>query len=122
MKGSYGESSNGNFKVVDSISVPHPYCITPKHVEVASRDFGGMLGEDAILAAERKGVRCGTKTHEGNCKLAYYEHEQALLIGCNKELKDEKGEVNPELHRYLLSIKEECEKNGYVGFAFKKGM
>ena len=28
---------------------------------------------------------------------------------------------NPELQAYLVSIKEECEKNGYAGFTFVKG-
>lgn len=54
-------------------------------------------------------------------KLSYDAHEQALLVGCLKELKNDEGNADPELHEYLLNIKIECEKNGYVGFAFKKG-
>ena len=117
MKGQYGQSEHGNFKVIDTIGVPHPYCIMPKHVSVAADHHSGILDEAAIIDAESRGAKCGT------CKgkLSYKEHEQALLVGCKLEIKDAAGMVCPELHQYLLTIKDEATKNGYAGFAFKKG-
>lgn len=53
----YGESECGNFKVIDTIGVPHPYCIGPKHVGWASDHWNGMLGKDAILDAEEHGAK-----------------------------------------------------------------
>jgi hypothetical protein len=50
--------------------------------------------------------------------LKYKEHEQALLVECKIDLKDENGEVNPELHAYLKSQVDEATRNGYAGFAF----
>ena len=115
LKAQAGESSQGNFFIKDSIGVPHPYCLTPKHVEVAADHHGGMLGEAAIEHAERLGAKCGI------CKgkLTWKQHEQAVLIGCKAELKDEGGTVNPELHQYLLKLKPLVEGH-YAGFAFLK--
>lgn len=114
VKGTYPESKNGNFAVVDSISTPHPYCITSRHVSIAADQFCGMLGTAAIEAAEKQGARCGMR----GCHLSYKEHEQALLIECRKDMKDESGKVDPELHEYLLSINEEATRNKYAGYAF----
>lgn len=110
----YGKREAGNFFVRETIPVPHPYCIGPIHVEVASKHHGGMLNEAAIKDAERTyGGRCGI------CKgkLKFDEHETALLVACKAELMDEEN-VNPELHAYLLAVKEKCEEDGYAGFAF----
>ena len=98
------------FEVIDTIGVPHPYCITSKHVAYAADHCHGMLNEEAIRKAEKvKGAHCDVK----NCNLSYNEHEQALLVACYKDIQK-----NEELHRYLLKIKDEAEKNGYAGFAF----
>jgi hypothetical protein len=110
-------SKNGNFNTVDSIGTPHPYCITPKHVEIASDHFCGRLGEEAILAAEKKGARCGVK----GCNLSFKEHEKALLISCKKPFQ-ENGKVDGELHEFLLGIKDEATKNGFARFAFKEDL
>lgn len=114
LKGQYLRSEN--FEITDTIGVPHPYCITPKHVGVAADDFGGMLSEEAIRAAEKQGARCGQR----GCLLDYDKHEQALIVSCRAPLKNSDGTVNPELHRFLLDNKNECEKHGYAGFAFVK--
>lgn len=99
------------FRIKDTIGVPHPYCITPKHVGFAADNFGGMLDKDAIIQAEKHGAKCGI------CKgkLSYEEHKQALLV----EVKD-KRELKeiPELKDYLLSIREQAVKDGFKGFAF----
>jgi hypothetical protein len=120
---SYPKSEQGNFEVIDTIGVPHPYCITPKHVAVASDDFCGMLGKETIIEAEKRGATCGIcrkNAKHGGKILSFEEHEQALLVSCKAELKNDKGETNPELHKYLLSIKERATKDGFAGFAFKK--
>ena len=107
------------FKVIDTIGVPHPYCITPKHVEIASDEFMGMLGEPAIKRAEEKGVYCDIckkiERKTGKPCLPYEEHKQALLIEVDdkRELKD-----IPELKEYLLKLKPLAEKGGFAGFAF----
>lgn len=107
----FGESKNGNFKPVLSTSTPHPFMIGARHVAYASDHHGGMLTKEAI---ERSGVPCGMR----GCNLSYSEHKPVLLIGCWDDLKNDKGEVNPELHEYLLSIKELAEKEGVEGFGF----
>ena len=117
----FGESENKNFSVKDSIGVPHPYCITPKHIDVASDEFMGMLGKEAIARAEEKGVVCDickkANIKNGTAILSYEEHQQALLINCKKDIqKDE--EAKKELQEYLLKIKDKATKKGFVGFAF----
>jgi hypothetical protein len=109
----YGKSKKGNFTVVDTIPVPHPYCITPKHVAVASDKHCGILDENAIEDAEREGAKCGICKGE----LAFGEHKKALLVDCKEDIQK-----NKELHEYLLKIKKKAEREGYVGFAFKKAM
>lgn len=111
----YGKSKDGHFKVIDTIGVPHTYMIGTKHITKST----GMYLD--IEEAEKKGAVCITckqlvaKGKQGRI-LSYAEHEQALLIGCVVDIKD-----NEELKKYLLSIKIKCEKDKYAGFAFKKG-
>ena len=113
VKGTYTKSEH--FEITDTIGVPHPYCITPRHVEEAADHHGGMLTEAAIEATERKrGRSCGVR----GCNLDYKEHEQALIVTCRAPLKGADGKVNPELEQMLLANKDECERNGYAGFAF----
>lgn len=113
----YGKSEKGNFFVRETIGVPHSYCVGPLHVTVASKRHGGLLGEAAIQDAERAyGARCCT------CKgqLKFEEHHAGLLVECKEELKSQ-DEVNPELHAYLLSIKDLAIEDDFAGFAFIKG-
>jgi len=109
MKGEYGQSEHGNFKVIDTIGVPHPYCITERHVRIAADKFHGVLSDEAIRAVEKGVAKCGVK----GCNLSYDEHETALLIECRQDIQD-----NDELHQYLLAVKDEAEANHYAGFAF----
>lgn len=111
----YGKSKRGNFFIADTIGVPHPYCITPRHVEEASDYWCGRLGTEAIKAAESKGARCGMS----GCRLTIEEHEQALLVSCKRELKNN-DKVNPELENYLLACKEKAVEDKFAGFAFVK--
>ena len=101
------------FEVVDTIGVPHPFCITHHHVGWAADRFSGRLGKEAIQALEAsKGGRpsCGVP----GCNLTFDQHEQALLVRCG--VKDDEL-----LRAYLLGIKDQCEKDGYAGFAFLDG-
>ena len=123
-KGTY--TATEHFAVIDTIGVPHPYCITEKHVAVASEHFSGRLGEEAIKSAEKGRVcerdgrrvevraRCGVK----GCNLSYEEHKQALLVSCKADIHVG-DEVNPELKGMLEANVDEATANGYAGFAFK---
>lgn len=103
------------FKVIDTIGVPHPYCITPKHVTYAADHFCGMLGKEAIISAERtEKAKCGICRGE----LSYEQHETALLV----EVDEGKEGFKKRLNKYLLKIKAMAEADKYAGFAFiKKG-
>ena len=121
-KGEYGQSKSGNFFIIDTIPVPHPYCITPRHVAVASDQYSGILGDAAIEGAEKQGAKCDicrerNKRH-GDPVLSFKDHKTALLVGCKAELKGNDGKVNEELHEWLLSIKDEATRHDYAGFAF----
>jgi hypothetical protein len=113
----YGKSAKGNFEVSDSIGVPHPYCITPKHLEYNDT---GILDEAAIQRAEMLGAVCDIckKRHNktGEKILSYNEHKQALLVNCYKDLDKNKEEIKS----YLLKIKDKAEAENYAGFAFKQ--
>jgi len=113
LKARYGESEHGNFAVIDTIGVPHPYMIGPKHVEYASDFGGGVLNERTITAAERIGAKCCQR----GCQLKWKDHEHALLVSCKAPMIDN-GKGSPELHAYLLKVKHLCEEDKYVGFAF----
>ncbi len=121
VKGDYGESEHGNFKIKDTIGVPHPFCITPEHVTHASDKHMGRLTSECIeeLEADREKRHlspssCGIK----GCSLRYKEHKQALLVECYADMKDENGHAVKELHEYLLACKDEAIANDYEGFAF----
>jgi len=106
-----GKSEHGNFYVEDSIGVPHPYLITPKHIGHASDNFSGRLGEAAIRSCEEKGVTCGMK----GCNLTHAEHEQAVAIMCTKNPEDDEAYAK-EFQAYLLSMNPKLEESKYVGF------
>ncbi len=105
-------SKDRNYTIIDTIGVPHPYCLTPKHIAYASAYNGGVLTTNAIRESEEHGARCDI------CKgkLPYDKHEQALVVSCKKEIKL----ANDELWEYLLSLKEQVEKDGFAGFVFKQ--
>lgn len=111
----YMVSEQGNFSIIDTIAVPHPYCITPEHVSYASDHCSGMLTAYAIEQAEKQGARCDICKGE----LSYSEHEIALVIECKLELSTQQGK-GTELHNYLLALKDITEQNNFAGFAFKR--
>ena len=122
IKGEYPKSEQGNFEVMDTIGVPHPYCITPKHLKYCDSMY---LNADTIKHAEERGAKCDicrklVSKGKQSAVLSYDEHEQALVVLCHAEMQDSEGKAIPELHQWLLSIKEEATANGYAGFAFKR--
>lgn len=113
----FGESSKHNFKIVDTIPTPHPYTITPKHLQFNDSMY---LGKEQIERMEKMhGGMCGHK-EEGwrQCQLKYSEHKQALVVQCKIPLTKDGKKMIPELHKWLLKIKSEAEKEGFDGFAF----
>ena len=118
---SYPSGPNG-IKVLDTIGIPHPYCITPKHVEVAANRFGGMLGQEAIREAEKRGAMCHICRRSGE-RLTYDQHETAILIGIPGTTQEKLNRTDLNtisgLHEYLLQLKPLVERDRYSGFAFK---
>jgi|ERR1035441_5437898 hypothetical protein len=114
--------SGSSFGLVEvkSVSMPHPYCITPKHVAYAADHCGGMLGTDAIRAAEKTGAACcDICLKSGNGILGIDKHTTSLMllirVPQNKDLNAVVG-----LHDYLFGNKAAFEKMGIEGFAFLK--
>ena len=101
------------FSVVDTLGVPHPYCITPKHINYASEYYGGVLNTNSIRDAEKNGACCDICKQNGNKVLTVDEHETALLVNCKSDDKE-------KLQEYLLLIKSICEKDKFVGFVLRK--
>lgn len=104
------------FQIINTIGIPHPFCITHHHVCYASDNHGGLLGSDAIKTYEAsKGGHpsCGVR----GCNLTYAEHETALLV----EVTDKRNLKDiTELHAYLLECKSVPGADKYAGFAFKQ--
>jgi hypothetical protein len=111
--------SGASFGLVEvkTVSMPHPYCITPRHVAYAADHCGGMLGTDAIRAAERMGACCDICRKSGNGILGIDEHTSPLTLFIrvpqNKDLNTVAG-----LHTYLYSNKAAFVEMGIEGFAF----
>ena len=116
LKARYGKSARGNFYIEDTISTPHPFTITDKHVAFAADHCCGILGEDAVEKAEAHGIHCGAR----GCQLTMREHGKGLVVSCKSELKNAKGEIHKELHAYLLSCADKAEQDKFEGFAFVK--
>ena len=119
----YGRSAKGNFGIIDTISVQHPYCIGSRHVGWASDHFSGMLGEEAIRDAEKHDIHCETcatafRRRDTNKILSYDEHETGLLVECLKKAENKNAE-GKELHSYMkkcIKIKHFKAKK-FAGFA-----
>lgn len=112
----YPKSKNENFFIKDTIAHPHPYCITPKHLEYSEEIYLDIEG------AEKKGAVCdicakNVYNRMQDRILSYKEHEQGLLVGCLVDFQNNE-EAKKELEEYLISLKEKAEKDKYTGFAF----
>jgi hypothetical protein len=107
-------------RIKDTMGVPHPYCITPKHL--ADED-GMYLDGPRIERAEKRGARCDI------CKgkLSFKEHKQGLVVffegfhqpELNKRLSEGFDKVVPGLHAWLLAIKPLMERDQYDGLALE---
>ena len=112
----YGASEHGNFYVIDTIGVPHPYCIGARHVAHVADRFNGLLCDAAIRSAEIAGIHCQMT----GCRLSYDQHEKAALVCCKIDGNDTAGYVCDELYQYLLKVKPLAEQDHYAGFAFMR--
>ena len=109
-----------------TICIPHPYCITPKHVHVAAEYFTGVLSKEAIIRAEQLGAVCGTcrensKRGIDQGVLSYKAHEtmNALQVVLPNDHPKNLKEI-PGLEQWLLSINAKAESWGVQGFVFPK--
>lgn len=107
-----------NLQKIDTVSLPHPYCITPKHIKIASDHFGGILDKAAIIEAEKRGAACDICRTSGTI-LSYDKHESltTLFIEIPKEFQRDLNDC-PGLHGYLFTNKGAMENLGIQGFAF----
>jgi hypothetical protein len=110
-----------SFKVLrlEERVLPHPYCITPKHLQYADSIY---LDGAAIERAESKGAVCDicraeVKNRRQPSILKYSEHEKVLMlfIGVSANQQKDLNKVKG-LHSYLLKIKK--ANLGIGGFAF----
>jgi len=107
------EGSSFSLVKIEKVSIPHPYCITPKHVAIASDQFCGMLGTEAIEAAERQGAHCGMR----GCNLRCDQHESSKTLFIRVPQNCDLNAI-PGLHAYLRSIQAKAAELGIEGFAF----
>lgn len=105
---------------VDKVMVPHPYCITPKHLTGESM----YLNKETIRDAEKKyGAVCDICRHlvkqgKQNVILNFDEHQDSLTLFIEVpkgDLDEVKG-----LKKYLLEIKPVLRDLGIDGVAFKQ--
>lgn len=103
---------------VDKVSMPHPYCITPKHVEWAAGYYGGILSAEAIEDAEKHGACCDIcrQSHQGI--LPYHKHESLLTLFIKIPVGIRDLNKIAGLHDYLYENKAAFEQLGIKGFAF----
>jgi hypothetical protein len=105
---------------VDKVMVPHPYCITPKHLTGESM----YLTKETIREAEKKhGAVCDICRHlvkqgKQNVILNFDEHQDSLTLF----IEVPKGDLNEVkgLKKYLLEIKPVLRDLGIEGVAFKQ--
>ena len=113
--------SEERWRVIDTLGVPHPYCITPQHLKYCDI----VIGKAEIVEAERHGVVCNIckklNEKEGREILSYEEHKQVVLVEVDSEkedIKDETGEFKKSLQEYLLKIKPLLLKHNFEGVSF----
>lgn len=117
----HGESENGNYKIIDTIPIPHPYMVTSKHLEYNRDEM--YLGIEQIERMEKEhGPLCGQRinAHRDQCTLKYGDHKSGLLIQCKLPMTspEDKTKFNDELYKYMLKIKENLDTKKFDGFGF----
>lgn len=83
---------------------PHPFTIGPKHIEHASRNYIGMLGD-----ATCKAVPCSYK----GCRVPYDQHtwDTVLFISLKRDM------TNAEANEELKAVSVDMQDDGIDGFA-----
>ncbi len=84
---------------------PHPYMIGTAHITYASKNCGGMIGEETL-----KNVRCA----HPHCNLPYEEHTSDTV--CFLQLK--RNGTNAEANVILKALVTKIGDNFVDGFAF----
>ncbi len=105
---------------VKKVMIPHPYCITPRHLTGKSM----YLDKNAIKEAEKNNNAvcdiCRKLVRDGRQQevLSFGEHEEQLTLF----LEVPKGNLNniEGLHEYLMKIKPVLVKLKIAGIAFKQ--
>ena len=106
---------------VENIFVPHPYCITPRHLTGKSM----YLNEETIRDAEKNNNAvcdiCKKLVNAGRQKkiMFFDEHQRALTLFIEVPDNEDLNAV-PGLNEYLLKIKPVLLKFGVDGIAFEK--
>lgn len=96
---------------IESVNhTPHPYCIGSRHVAHAADKFNGILSEDAIKAAEAKGIKCAVP----HCGTPYKEHTSDTVLF----LKLTRTVTHSEAREVLLKLVPLTEANNIDGFGF----
>jgi hypothetical protein len=106
---------------VEDVIIPHPYCITPKHLQYAD---SMMLDEAALSRAEKRGATCDIcKRLVRNGRqleiLTLQQHEKQKVLFIEVE-DDQNLSKLPDLHSYLIKVKLVAEQLGIQAFAFPR--
>lgn len=124
--------STSDFKPIGKHGDPHPYCITPYHIN--NNPHFMYLGKEQIeqMETDIQHSLCGfgrtasgkyEKKGQTACNLLYAEHKGILIIRVSStyaESSDGKGEQN-ELRLYVKQISERMERDDLVGLMFVLG-
>jgi hypothetical protein len=106
-----------SYQKIKAVCMPHPYCITSRHVAIASARFGGMLNEATIREAEKQGAYCDICAKSGQDILSFEKHKNNLtlfiLVPQNRDLNAVDG-----LGKFLFENKQKFIDAGIQGFAF----
>ena len=91
---------------------PHPYVIGPRHIVYASDNWGGALGEKAIIAGEIAG-KCSCA--HPKCNLPYEDHSKGNKVAFLQQLRNG---TNDEANKILKDLVDELGENFVEGFVF----
>lgn len=122
-----------DFSVAGKTFNPHPYMITPYHLE--NNPHHMYIGKEQIeqMESDISHSLCGwgrtasgkyVKKGKSACSLLYEEHESILIVKVSPDYMktiDGQSKEKKELRAYLLSIKDLMEKDGFIGVAFMEG-
>lgn len=117
------------FKPKTFTHAPHPYCITPYHIN--NNPHHMYLGKEQIeqMETDVQHSLCGfgrtasgkyEKKGQTACNLLHDEHKLVLVIEVASSYIESHGEdtTKPELQDYVKSIADTIEADGYAGIVF----